>query len=70
MKPVAFQRMSDGELFTLNADKATYSIEANKREFPGNRIGEWTEETLSGLPNFRHIFDEDLLASLLKERFK
>jgi hypothetical protein len=35
-KPVAFKRKDDGELFTLNYDCVTYSLEFMKREFPNS----------------------------------
>ena len=35
-KPIAFKRKDDGELFTLNDDGVTYSLEFMKREFPNN----------------------------------
>lgn len=70
MKPIAFQRTDDGELFTLDKGTGQYSIEANKREFPLSKITSWPESELAGLAGFREIYDEALLSRLLKERFK
>ena len=70
MKPIAFQRTDDGELFTLDKGTGQYSIEANKREFPLSKITSWPESELTGLAGFREIYDEALLSRLLKERFK
>jgi len=34
--PIAFKRKDDGELFTLNKDKITYSLKFMKDDFPDN----------------------------------
>lgn len=70
MKPIAFQRIDDGELFTLDTETGDYSMEAMKREFPQSWRMYWPESTLSELAGFREIRDEALLTQLLKERFK
>jgi hypothetical protein len=33
---IAFKRKDDGELFTLNKDKTTYSLKFMKKEFPNH----------------------------------
>ena len=36
MKIIAFERIADGELFTLNEDGITYSLKYMKDNFPDN----------------------------------
>lgn len=45
-KIVAFRRVSDNELFTLNDDGLTYSMELEKRQYPKSVHMHWSKDTL------------------------
>lgn len=44
--PIAFIRRDDEELFTLNEDKITYSLQMMKDQFPNSLHMKYTEEQL------------------------
>ena len=70
MKIFAFQRMDDGELFVLDPATGDYCMEAMKREFPEALHMRWPESTLANTAGFKPIYDEALLAGLLKEKYE
>lgn len=45
-KPEKYIRPDDGEVFTLNNDGVTYSLEVIKRHYPQSRTIKWTEKAL------------------------
>ncbi len=55
MKPIAFIRPDDWELFTLNRDRKTYSLRMTKKMFPGKLHGEYSAETLR-LHKFHEVY--------------
>ena len=58
-KPVAFRRISDGDVFTLCDDGVTYSNLKLKMDFPGHLILKHHRETFSE-EDFDTIFLKDL----------
>ena len=46
MKPIAFIRPDDWEVFSLNSDGETYSLERMKKDFPGHLHMEYPIETM------------------------
>ena len=52
---VAFERCDDGEIFTLNADGATYSNHQSKLQFPDNLHHEYTAKELINTDFFKPI---------------
>lgn len=57
-KIIAFERIDDNELFTLNEDKITYSLKFMKEDFPNNLHMEYTKEQLQ-TKAFRPIYEKE-----------
>jgi len=49
MKPIKFIRPDDGEVFSLNDDGITYSLQKMKDEFPNHLHTKYTKELLIDL---------------------
>ena len=54
--PIAFERINDGELFTINKDNETYSLDLMKKEYPNSRHMMYRPETLSDKTTFKPIY--------------
>jgi hypothetical protein len=55
--PKEIIRIDDGEVFTLNADGKTYSLEFMKRRFPSHLYSEYTYKVL--MENYKGYFRHD-----------
>mgnify|MGYP001561317640 CR=1 FL=1 len=53
--PLKLERISDGELFTLNKDGATYSIEEMKLQFPNHSNNKFSLASLVNGGGFRIV---------------
>jgi hypothetical protein len=53
--PLKLERTSDGELFTLNTDGTTYSIEEMKRQYPDHSNNKFTLAALVNGGGFRIV---------------
>ena len=53
--PLKLVRISDGELFTLNADGTTYSVESFKQQFPHNNASKFSLAALVNGGGFRIV---------------
>ena len=53
--PLKMERISDGELFTLNEDGVTYSAETMKRQFPNHKYAEFPLASLVNGGGFRIV---------------
>lgn len=54
-KIIKFIRVDDGEVFTLNSDGKTYSLELMKRDFPKSHTFKYSKEVLTN-SSFRAVY--------------
>lgn len=55
-KPIAFRRLDDGELFTINEDGFSYSLEGSKKAWPNHLHSKFNARHLP-LPYFEPIYN-------------
>ena len=70
MKPIAFKRLDDDELFTLNDDSKTYSMENMKKDFPNSFYLKYRPSTFNTLwfePIYSNESKDQIITDILKQ---
>ena len=61
MKVVAFERISDGELFTINEDGETYSLSWTKEKYPDSLYLKYKVPALNDPQYFKPIYENNIM---------